>query len=200
MCHYTKLTRAPLAALLTLTLARTLIAGPLENAEAAYNRGDYATALRLLRPLADQGGAAAQHILGVMYFVGQDVPQNRSEAIRLYRLAAERGNAHAQDSLGFVYLDGVEVRQDYAEAVKWFSKAADQGNIDAQFNLGVMYELGRGVPQDFVLAYVWISLVAAPGTRLYASESRDRLAKRLTPAQIAEAQKLAREWKPKSER
>jgi len=118
----------------------------------------------------------------------------------LYRLSAEQGNAHAQDNLGFAYLDGVEAQQDFAEAAKWYSKAADQGNIDAQFNLGEMYEQGTGVPQDYVLAYMWFSLVAAPGERLYASESRDRVAKHMTPEQIAEAQKLAREWKPKSER
>ena len=153
---------------------------------------------RLLRPLVDQGNAGAQDILGTMYFVGQGVPQDRAEAIKLYRLAAEQGNAHAQDSLGFAYLDGVEVQQDYAQAAKWYSKAADQGNIDAQFNLGTMYELGTGVPQDYVRAYMWFSLVAAPGERIYASESRDRIARHMTAQQIAEAQKLASEWKPKS--
>ena len=61
-----------------------------------------------------------------------------------------------------------------------------------------MYELGTGVPQDYVLAYMWFSLVAAPGERIYASESRDRVARHMTAQQIAEAQKLAREWKPKS--
>ena len=180
--------------------AGAAVAGPFEDAYAAYNSGGYATALRLLRPLVDQGNADAEDMLGVMYFVGQGVTQNRAEAIRLYRLAAEQGNAHAQNNLGFAYFDGVEVRQDYAEAAKWYSRAANQGNIDAQFHLGEIYELGKGVPQNYVLAYMWFSVVAAPGTRPYAAESRDRVAQQMTSEQIAEAQKLVREWKPKPER
>ena len=112
MRHYAKLLRATLTAslmLVAVAMAGAAVAGPLENGVAAYNRGDYATALRLLRPLADQGNADAQDMLAVMYTVGQGVPQDRAEAIKLYRLAAEQGNAHAQDYLGFVYLDGVEV-------------------------------------------------------------------------------------------
>lgn len=201
MRHYAQLLRATLTASLILpAIAGGAVAGPLEDGNAAYQRGDYATALHLLRPLVDQGNADAQDILGVMYFVGQGVPQNRAEAIRLYRLAAEQGNAHAQDNLGFAYHDGVGVQQDYAEAAKWYGKAADQDNIDAQFNLGGLYELGTGVPQDYVLAYMWFELVASHGTRPYAARSRDRVAEQMTPEQIAEAQKLAREWKPKPER
>ena len=199
MHHYAKLfSKMQMAAIFFIAVAGGASAGPLEDGRAAYARGDYTTALRLLRPLVDQGNAGAQDILAIMYFVGQGVPQDRAEAIKLYRLAAEQGNAHAQDSLGFAYLDGVEVQQDYAQAAKWYSKAADQGNIDAQFNLGTMYELGTGVPQDYVRAYMWLSLVAAPGERIYASESRDRIARHMTAQQIAEAQKLASEWKPKS--
>ncbi len=198
MRHHAKIIRATLTALAVMALPGTAVAGPLEDGRVAYARGDYATALRLLRPLVDQGNADAQDILGIMYFVGQGVPQNRAEATKLYRLSAEQGNAHAQDNLGFAYLDGVEAQQDFAEAAKWYSKAADQGNIDAQFNLGEMYEQGTGVPQDYVLAYMWFSLVAAPGERAYASESRDRVAKHMTSAQIATAQRLASEWKPKS--
>jgi uncharacterized protein len=199
--HYAKLLHAVLtASLMLVAMAGVTVAGPLEDGRAAYTRGDYATALRLLRPLVDQDNADAQDALAVMYFVGQGVPQNRAEAVRLYRLAAEQGNAHAQDTLGFAYLDGVEVQQNYAEAVKWFSRAADQGSIDAQFNLGQMYELGTGVPQNYVVAYMWFSLVSAPGDRPYASESRNRVATHLTSEQINEAQKLTRDWKPKAER
>lgn len=175
-------------------------AGPFDEAYAAYLRHDYATALRFLRPLVEQGSAKAQDILAVMYFVGEGVPQNRAEAVRLYRLAAEQGNIHAQDALGFAYRDGVGVQKDYAEAAKWFRRAADQGNADAQFNLGAMYELGNGLPQDYVLADMWFDLVASQGTRQYAIERRESVEKQMTPAQIAEARKLAREWKPKPER
>jgi TPR repeat protein len=201
MGHYARRIRIPLAASLVLAaLTATAGAGPVEDGNAAYQRGDYRTAVKVLQPLVDQGNADAQDILAVMYYVGQGVPQNRAEAIRLYRLAAEQGNAHAQDALGFAYQNGVGVQRDVGQAAKWFRKAADQDNLDAQFNLGEMCELGNGVPQDYVLAYMWFTLVASHGTRAYATRGIDRVAQQMSPEQIAEAQKLAREWKPKLER
>ncbi len=132
---------------------------------AAFDRGDYATALREWRPLAEQGDATAQYNLGAMYDKGQGVPQ------------------------------------DDAEAVRWYRKAAEQGFALAQYNLGRMYYKGQGVPQDYVQAHMWNNLAASrffPGERRdRAVKSRDIVAKRMTPAQISEAQKLAREWKPK---
>ena len=116
MHHCAKLfSKMRMAVIFFIAVAGGTAAGPLEDGRAAYAHGDYATALRLLRPLVDQGNAGAQDILGIMYFVGQGVPQDRAEAIKLYRLAAEQRYAHAQDSLGFAYLDGVEVQQDYGQ-------------------------------------------------------------------------------------
>ena len=88
---------------------------------------------------------------------------------------------------------GQGVPQDYAEAVKWYRKAAEQGNNDGQGNLGWVYLNGHGVPQDFVTAYMWLSLSAAQGNK-NARIKRDLAAQRMTPAQIAKAQKMAREW------
>jgi len=94
---------------------------------------------------------------------------------------------------------GVEAydRGDYATALTEFRPVAQQGNADAQFILGVMYSKGQGVPQDDVQAHMWLSLAAAQGKESYYRKSRDKLAKLMTPVQIAEAQRLAREWKPK---
>ena len=114
------------AILLVLSFAAPVAAGPLEDANAAIKRRDYATALRLIRPLAEQGDA------------------------------------------------------------------------NAQYNLGVFYDNGLGVPQDKVRAYMWFSLSAAQG-REGAAAFRDLIARLMTPAQIAEAQKLAREWKPNTQ-
>jgi uncharacterized protein len=75
-------------------------------------------------------------------------------------------------------------------------KAADQGDAGAQSILGGMYFFGKGVPQDYVSAHMWSNLAAAGGNK-DAAKSRDAVAAMMTPAQIAEAQKLAREWKPK---
>ena len=113
---------------LSLMLTGAAAAGPLEDALAAYQRGDYATAMRLLRPLAEQGDAKAQS------------------------------------------------------------------------NLGVRYDEGRGVPQDYVQAYMWFDLAASrfseAENRGKAVKNRDLFASKMTPAQLAEAQRLAREWKP----
>ncbi len=91
---------------------------------------------------------------------------------------------------------GQGVTQDYAEAVKRYRKAAQQGNALAQFNLGGMYYNGQGVTQDYVTAHMWWNIAASKGNAISAI-NRDLVAKRMTPAQIAEAQKLAREWRPK---
>ena len=111
------------AVLLVLSFVEPITAGPLEDADAALKRRDYASALRLIRPLAEQGDA------------------------------------------------------------------------NAQYNFGVFYDNGLGVPQDKVRAYMWFNLSAAQG-REGAAAFRDLIARRTTPAQIAEAQRLAREWKP----
>ena len=141
--------------------------GPLEDAHAAYDKQDYATARRLYRPLADQGDAWAQTRLGFMYDLGQGVPQ------------------------------------DYVEAHKWFRLAADQGHAWAQSYLGIMYYLGQGVPQDYVEAHKWFNLSAARASadekyvRDLGVKTRDRVAGKMTPAQVAEAQKRASAWQPK---
>ena len=108
---------------------------------------------------------------------------------------AAQGEAEAQTALGHLYSDGWSVPQDYAEALKWYHLAAAQGEDAAQFQLGYMYYKGLGVPQDYVQAHKWLNLAAAASPLGYAAEMRDYVAARMTPAQIAEAQKLAREWK-----
>ena len=122
-------------------------------------------------------------------------------ALRELRPLAAQGDANAQFFLGVMYDFGLGVHRDYARAVKWYRKAADLGFSRAQSNLGQMYSKGRGVPQDDAQAHMWYNLAASrfpPGEdRDRAVKNRDIVAKRMTPAQISEAQKLAREWKPK---
>ncbi len=148
----------------TLGLTAPAWAGS-DEGMAAYNRGDYATALREWRPLAKQGNAKAQFNLGLMYSKGRGVPQ------------------------------------DYTEAARWYRRAAEQGVAQAQYTLGFMYSKGRAVPQDYAQAHMWYSLAVS---RYPPSKDRDKavfnrniITAKMTPAQIAEAQKLAREWKPK---
>jgi hypothetical protein len=138
-------------------------ANPFADADAAYQRGDYATALWLFRPLAEQGYPRAQYFVGVMYSNGRGVPQDYAEAVKWYRLAAEQGNPDAQNNFGFSYQNGHGVPQDYAEAVKWYRRAADQGDAFAQDNLGWSYFHGHGVPQDDTEAVKWYRLAADQG-------------------------------------
>jgi len=119
-----------------------------------------------------------------------------AEAVDGLRILADYGDAKAQSGLAAMYVKGLGVPQDHAEAVKWFGKAAEQGFASAQYDLGAMYGNGRGVAKDYVRAHMWFSLAAAQGDEM-ARKSRDIAAKLMTPAQIAEAQSLAREWKPK---
>ena len=184
--------------LLLIILAMLLLnvgvtgATPFDDALAAYNRGDYTTALKIFRPLAAQGIAEAQFNLGYMYYFGRGVPQDYAEAVKWHRLAAAQVIADAQFNLGMTYSSGRGVPQDYVEAVKWYRLAAAQGHADAQFNLGMNYSSGRGVPQDYVRAHMWSNLAAISGDA-DAVKNRENTAKKMTPAQIAEAQKLARD-------
>jgi TPR repeat protein len=145
--------------------------------------------------LAEKGYAWAQYELGVMYANGRIVPQNYAEAVRWYRLAADQGDRWAQTNLGAMYDQGEGVTQNYVEAVRLYRLAADQGFSLAQSRLGLMYANGEGVSQNDVEAYKWLALAAAQ-QGIHAG-ARDAVRRRMTPAQIAEGQRLAAEWKPK---
>ena len=142
---------------------------------------------------ARQGHAEAQYSLAFFYSFGLGVLEDDSEAVRWYRLAAEQGNAGAQIQLGGHYAAGYGVPEDDAEAVRWYRLAAEQGHVDAQFLLGVSYSSGVGVPEDLVYAYMWYNLSAAQGYEL-AQSNKDIIEQRMTREQIAEAQRLSREW------
>jgi TPR repeat protein len=157
-----------------------------------YQSGDYLTALREWKPLAEQGDASAQFKLGWMYDNGRGVPQDYKTAVKWYRLSAEQGDASAQFKLGWMYEIGRGVPQNYKTAMEWYTLAAEQGNDNAQFNLGVMYYNGHGVIQDNVYAHMWWN-IAAPSGDKDAVKSRDIIAKQMTPSQLEKAQDLARE-------
>tara|TARA_R110002072_G_scaffold156742_1_gene307269 strand:+ start:4565 stop:5863 length:1299 start_codon:yes stop_codon:yes gene_type:complete len=176
------------------------------NAEAQNNLGliyasgkgvpqDDKQAMRWFRKAADQGYAVAQITLGLMYSLGKGVPQDDKQAVTWYRKAADQGNASAQSKLALKYYSGKGVPLDYKQAMTWYRKAADQGDADAQYTLGYMYYKGLGVPQDYVQAHMWWNLAAVSEDQ-EAMKGRDAVAVMMTPAQLAEAQKLAREWKP----
>jgi len=126
-------------------------------------------------------------------------------ALQQLRTRAEQGDVFAQCQMGLIYEIGNIVAKDYVEAVRWFRRAAEQGNASspassfsvalAQGELGMLYAGGEGVPKDLVAAYMWLNLSAANGNRASAI-FRERVEQSMTSDQIAEAQRLSREWKP----
>jgi len=147
--------------------AQSSLEADMRTAAAAYERKDMATAVRLWRIWAERGNAEARTLLGAMYWSGEGVPRDHKEAARFYLLAADQGYARAQNDIGF------------------------------------MLGFGEGIPpRDDVEAYKWLSLAV----ERYTDKNEDRLiqakhdlatlAKRMNPAQIAEAQRRARAWKP----
>ena len=176
------------------------------DADAQYNLGvmylhgrgvpqDYVEAAKWYRKAAERGHVIAQTWIGMRYYNGDWVPQDYKEAAKWFRKAADQGHTDAQFLLGGMYTEGQGAPQDYGEAVKWFRKAADQGIAKAQAALGAMYALGRGVSQDYVQSHTWYHLAAVnDATGKKYAELRDKVAAHMTPVQITEAQKLAREW------
>ncbi len=138
----------------------------------------------------------AQFNLFEMYRNGRGVPQDFAKAMRWYKKAAEQGDDQAQFNLGVMYKDGQGVPQDHTAAAKWYRKAAEQGLADGLDKLGFLYGNGLGVAQDYIQAHMWWNLAAAQGNKISA-KNRNIVAKRMTPADISKAKKMAREWKPK---
>ena len=187
---------------LALALIGLASADPLEDGVAAYRQGDFAAAMRLLRPLADARDAKAEFHLGRMYALGQGVGQDPKQAVAWYRKAAERGDAEAEFVLGVMSLDRSGAPQDASQAVAWLRKAAEKGVFNAQFRLGMMYAKGAsGLEPDPIAARMWLSLAAERAENAYVhdlvTKERSKLSAGMTPAEIAEAQRRAIEWRAK---
>jgi uncharacterized protein len=179
-----------------------------------------AEAVKWFRLAADQGGlVVAQNNLADSYVLGLGVPQDFGEAFKWYRIAADQSSSYAENVLGVAYEHGFYVAQDDAEAFRWYRRAANKiydrpGNTwihSPQYNIGAMYASGRGTAQDYVRALMWFTLAIAFGdtkppaplgielvdtSKYTALEQRDRLMALMTSAQISEAEKLAKEWRP----
>jgi hypothetical protein len=113
-------------------------------------------------------------------------PKELPPEFQALREAAERGEAAAQFEIGRAYYRGIEVQANFAEAIKWFTRAAELGLAAAMNNLGVIHARGEGVPPDLVEAYKWFALSARAGNP-YGFANLEKLSKRMTPEQIADA-------------
>ena len=157
-----KLRQIAAFALVAVALPGAAVATGYGDAAEAYQRGDFAAALRELKPLAADD-ARAQYLLGVMNQTGQGVLKNDVQASEWYRKAAMHGHADAQFSIGWLYAQGVGVQRDERIAVEWYRKAAEQGQAKAQHGLGFMYLNGRGVAQDQRVGADWVRKAADQG-------------------------------------
>lgn len=128
----------------------------MQQAITAKQQGDFQTALKLWLPLAKQGNSLAQFSLGVLYFKGEGVKQDYTEAAQWLRKAAEQGDSTAQFMLGAIYRDGLGTKQNYIEAAKWFHKAAELNNEGAQLELSYLYADGNGVKKDYIESIKWL--------------------------------------------
>jgi TPR repeat protein len=165
---------------------------------------DAVEAVKWFRKAADQREAKAEERLAHCYHEGEGVTKDAVEAVKWFHKAADQGLPDGAGDLGFSYLYGDGVTKDVVEAVKWLHKAADQGNAKAQFFLGACYLYGEGVPKDYVEAYEWVNLASAHQSpdddpRLGGSVKKmlSNIESMMTPEQIAEAQRLSREFKPR---
>ena len=164
---------------------------------------DVAEAAQWFRRAAEQGHAEAQRAFGLMLAGGYGIDRDDAAAVRWFQLAADQGLAEGQFSLGMMYARGNGVHQDDVEAGRWVRLAAAQGLVEAQAFLAMMYAEGRGMPQDFVAAHMWYSVAQAQdaagnhaGPAIRYSDELEAISAGMTPAQIAEAERLAREWQP----
>ena len=132
---------------------------------AAYQSGDYETALLHWVTLANEGYADAQYYLGVMYANGEGVLENDKTAVKWYTKAAEQGDADAQYNLGNKYNDGKGVPENHKTAVHWWTKAAEQGYANAQFMYAFMIQSGEGGKSDPPKAMVWALLAEKNGKK-----------------------------------
>ena len=149
--------------LAALAVTPTLSQAGFREGSAAYDKADYASALRELTPLAERGHPAAQQLLGKMNSLGQGMAPNKKEAARWFHLAAEQGLAEAQAMLGYLCLVGEGVQQNNELALEWTRKAAAQGDANAQFNLSVMHGEAHGIRKDPAESLKWLRQAAAKG-------------------------------------
>jgi TPR repeat protein len=166
---------------------------------------DLALAERMLLEAANAGNLESQRLLAFEYTSGKRLKRDTAAALHWLKMAEQNsGSSKLRDQyqLGYFYEHNADDAPNYIEAVNWYRKAADEGDYRSQKSFGVFYEAGSGVPKDYVQAYKWYLLSVAnsygkAGIKDFhaaALKSRDLLAQKLSPAQLAESRQLARAW------
>jgi TPR repeat protein len=182
--------------LLGMMTAVIALSGCIDPAKAPYvHVQDLTTAINESRAKAEQGSAEDQYRLGMQY---ESLGIDYREAVRWYRMAAMQRHIEAFYRLCVLSDIGLGMPQDYQEALRWCRLAADYGHARAMITIGIHYEKGRSLSKDLVQAHLWYNLAAAHGEN-DGAKWRNRLTVEMTPAQIAQAQLLARNWRKKDQ-
>lgn len=187
--------RTPKVIFILIALAFTSNAwsADLATAQAAYDTGDYQTALAEWQALADQGNADAQFGIGLLFGNGYGVALDDAQAAKWYQLAAEQSHPAAQCHLAVMYSNGWGVPQSDEQAFHWFKLAAENGVPEAQMDLAKLYAGGYGVAEDKVEARKWLAIAAEMG-EIGAKDKRDQLNAYLSAEEIARSDQLAAAW------
>jgi TPR repeat protein len=164
-----------------------------------YARGfgvtqDFTRAAELARKAAEAGHVEAEYNLATLYASGRGVPRSATNAAFWFKKAAEAGHPTAQSNVGVLYASGKVFEKNFAEAVRWWRKAAEQGQRSAQFNLAQALLDGKEIPRDLIEAYKWASLAAEQGDQ-DAAAVREEIAIRLSPSDVGEGLRRARDFK-----
>lgn len=160
-------------AFLLLITTVVFAAGAVDEGIAAFNAGDYKTAIEKWQALIQEGRPEGLFFMGVMYAEGKGIAQNHAKAFELYTEAAQKDHAPAQYNLANQYATGEGVTQDFSKAEYWWTKAAERGLVPAQINLGNMYYFGVAGEKNPELARKWLTLAAEKGS----AEARETLTK-----------------------
>jgi TPR repeat protein len=163
-----------------------------------YGSPDMAQAIDWFRRAAAQGFSPAEFQMGQLFDFGFGVPQDDGQALTWYRMAAVHGSAGGARTVGEFYRRGRSVNADAAEAMRWYRQAADADDLRGQYELGQLYFDAR----DYVSAYVWFAIAAGQtplvDNRKQLVELRNIAAARMTPEQLAEAERRTALWRPSS--
>jgi uncharacterized protein len=160
----------------------------------AIDNENFSSALRELRPLAEQGHSHSQFLLAVMYSKGDGVPRDLNKSFQWAKLAAEQGFRRAQHYIAKLYRIGEGVSKDIKRSLHWYEIAAKQGMASAQFDLGVLYAEGkRNIPRDLSQSYMYLNLAALQDFA-GAKKNAQIIKRKLTPLQIEHARENLQEW------
>jgi uncharacterized protein len=179
--------------LVILVIPALVFGADVDKGLAAYNEGDYETAMAECLPLAEEGNATAQFCVAQMYANGFGVDMDDALALKWYGAAAEQGHGESQFNIAVFHANGWGVPMSGAEAMSWYRRSAENGFVQAQTTLAKNYHLARGVEQDYVEAYKWYEIATIFGdadSKLSLAE----IAAQMSPEQLATAQEMTQSW------